>query len=326
MPAAQPASATGTIGGTLGYPSDFIPPMVVYAIPVNDIRASVVRASATCYGTVETVTNQQTFHILGLAPGSYYVLATWLPAVAAASDPRLASAGRTFGGAYTNAVACGLQYTCTDHSLIPVAVQAGRVTSGVAVTDWYSEGTFPSIPTNAVQPARLGPQPAAYASARDAAIYSVQVATGAKYVQSACPANHACVSLGDQYPGTDSTYFLGTAGSNTDLRGCAAYVSMFDTGWHWDDVVCKSHSPVFPSVGVDGVVAGYIGDTGCVNIRRTAGRAGAIVGCLNFGSKVTIDGGPTLLPESDSSLELTDRLWWHLQGLGWMVHRYLRNG
>jgi hypothetical protein len=300
--------------------------MTVYAIPTAAISASAVRTSATCYETVQTVVGQETFHILDLPPGSYYVLATWYPAVVTASDTRYASAHGPFGGAYTQAVTCGLEVTCTDHSLIPVTVQAGQVTSGVGVTDWYAQGLFPQIPTNVSQPVRLAPEPAEFASARDAAAYFFQKATAGRYFQSACPVNRACVSLGDQHPGTDSTYFLGTAGSNSDLRPCAVYVSQYGTGWHGDDAVCKPHSPVFPSVGATGVVAGFLGDTGCVNVRHTPGRTGAIVGCIAFGSKVTIDGGPTLLSESDQSLGPIDRLWWHLQGLGWMVHKYLING
>lgn len=45
----------------------------------------------------------------------------------------------TVGGAYTQAVVCGLNDpTCTDHSLRPFRVQAGTRTSGINICDWSS--------------------------------------------------------------------------------------------------------------------------------------------------------------------------------------------
>src|ERR1700720_329827 len=191
-PSPSLAADLGVIAGDLSYPSEFIPPMTVFAIPVTAIIASSVRPSATCFQTVQTVLNQGTFHILDLPPGNYYLLTTWFPAVVAASDPRMVVANRPFGGAYTKAVACGLHYGCDDHSLVPVAVHAGQVTAGIGVTDWYAgPNAFPDVPGNGPQPVKLPPEPTAFSSAANAAIYKAQVATGGVYKQGACPVNRS---------------------------------------------------------------------------------------------------------------------------------------
>jgi Tol biopolymer transport system component len=56
------------------------------------------------------------------------------------------------GGGYTQAVPCGLTAECTDHSLIPVAITPGQITSGADLCDWYDPRTLPANP-NATEPA-----------------------------------------------------------------------------------------------------------------------------------------------------------------------------
>lgn len=116
---------TGSISGSLGYPSSGIPPLVVYAF-AKDTYATFFK--------VETKTNQQSFTIDSVKPGTYVV-------VAYPQDmPGLA-------GGYTKAVACGLSVECTDHSLVSITVEAGKTTPAVEVKDWYApEGTFPKRP------------------------------------------------------------------------------------------------------------------------------------------------------------------------------------
>ncbi len=297
--------------------------MTVFAIPLTAIRASTVRSQATCFQTVQTVGYQQTFHILGLAPGDYYVFATIIPAITTASMARLSSREPFFGASYTKAVVCGLDYTCTDHSLIPVTVQAGEVTGGIAVTDWYPDpGVFPKVPTNVPPPNTLPPEPASFSSAMGAAIYYGQT-VGGVYTQSGCPVNRACVTLGDEHDGVDSAYFGANAGSNSDYLRCGIYVFRDSTGWHSVDVRCTSKPAAFPAVGTSGVVIGQMGDNECVHVRRTPGRTGTVVGCLAPGTTVAIDAGPVFVNDADPSLGPVDRLWWHLTSRGWMVHAYL---
>lgn len=144
--AAASGTTTGTIQGILGYPSEGIPAMRVYAIDVtNPARAYVIETPAS-----PTLLN---FTMGGLTPGTYYVLGYYR-----------APAG-TVVGAYSVAVACGLSVTCTDHTLVPVTVTAGATTSGVQVRDYYAPlGTFPAEPVGAI-PASAASLPNTGASA-----------------------------------------------------------------------------------------------------------------------------------------------------------------
>jgi hypothetical protein len=321
-----PSADKGAIAGQLGYPSEFIPPLTVYAIPVASIYASSTRASAACYGMTQVVVDQGKFRILGLPAGEYYVLVAWQPAVVVTAATPNVIYGDRFGGAYTQAVLCGLSVTCIDHSLIAVTVRVGQTTSGIEVADWYAElGTLPNLPSTLPSRATLPAEPAAFPTAVEAARYYAQLRTGGVYTQAACPLNRACVSIASQHQGEASAYFLATAGSNTDLLSCGIYVSSDSAGWHLSDVRCTPR-PAFPAVGATGVVAGLMGDTQCVNVRLTPGRAGKVSGCVALGTGVEVDGGPAFVNDSNPSLGAQDRLWWHLKGRGWMVHTYLRNG
>lgn len=120
---ASPAPEAGSISGKLSYPSEFIPPLRVAAFNIFD----------QSYRYVDTIQNQSTYQITGLAPGKYHV-------VAYVMDGSLA-------GGYTPAVACGLSADCTDHSLIEVTVLAGADTPNIDPGDWYApEGAFPPMP------------------------------------------------------------------------------------------------------------------------------------------------------------------------------------
>ncbi len=121
----QTPETNGALSGTLGYPSEGIPPLEVYAFKQGD---------ASAYFKVATAQNQQTFSLTDVAAGTYIV-------VAYPKD------GAGLVGGYTYAVACGLSVECTDHSLVPVVVKAGETTEGVMVKDWYAPaGTFPAKP------------------------------------------------------------------------------------------------------------------------------------------------------------------------------------
>jgi hypothetical protein len=119
----RPSPQGGTIAGQLSYPSEMIPELRVVAFDVNSMAPAAV---------VETAFNQSTY-VLNVAPGTYHVVAYTM-------DGMLA-------GGYSQAVPCGLQYTCTDHSLIPVQVLSGGQITGIDPGDWYAPpGTFPPAP------------------------------------------------------------------------------------------------------------------------------------------------------------------------------------
>ncbi len=129
MPATSPSPSPmvkkSMIEGTLGYPSEGIPPLEVYAINTND---------NTKNASIKTAQNVSSFSIV-VEPGTYYVVAY----------PQGNGGGLT--GGYTKAVPCGLTVDCKDHSLIPVVVGQGKTVSSVEVKDWYAPaGTFPPKP------------------------------------------------------------------------------------------------------------------------------------------------------------------------------------
>jgi hypothetical protein len=120
----------GAITGKLGYPSEVIPALRIYAIDL---------AAPGHYRVIHTTPNQRTYQIAGVAPGTYAVYAS-------AYSPGQPDA---LGGAYTKAVACGLGAGCTDHTPIPVQVRSGAVADGVDVRDWYAlPGTYPKPPSD----------------------------------------------------------------------------------------------------------------------------------------------------------------------------------
>jgi hypothetical protein len=118
------SQATGSIEGSIGFPSEEVPAMHVYAIPVDGSPAH----------RVETQAGQLRFEIPGLPAGSYHVIAY---PVGVGSDGALV-------GAWTDFVTCGMTASCLQHQLLPVAVTAGKATAGVRIEDWYaSADSFP---------------------------------------------------------------------------------------------------------------------------------------------------------------------------------------
>jgi hypothetical protein len=123
MPGPAPSEGTGSITGSLSYPSDFIPPLRVFAFQVGSEN----------YFYVDTVENQTTYQIDDLPAGYYQVVAYILSG--------------NYAGGYTQAVPCGLTVECTDHTLIDVPVNSGQTVTGVDPGDWYApEGAFPPAP------------------------------------------------------------------------------------------------------------------------------------------------------------------------------------
>ncbi len=127
-PAPSPLPQPGAISGDrLMYPSSQIPPLIIYAVRVG---------APSQHYSVLTSTNQFSYTISGIAPGTYHVLAY-----------RQADPGGGLVGGYSRAVPCGLLASCTDHTLIDVPVSAGATVTGVNPNDWYAPpGAFPPPP------------------------------------------------------------------------------------------------------------------------------------------------------------------------------------
>ncbi|TME55246.1 MAG: hypothetical protein E6I53_00325 [Chloroflexi bacterium] len=313
----QPGAQSGTIAGPIQYPADGIPPLAIYAIAIDGSR----------YYAVETIRNQVHYTMLGLRMGDYYVYATnRLIQSTGASAARTESPFR-FGGGYTKAVQCGLDVTCTDHSMVAVHVTAGATADNIDPADWYVGPDFyplipgggrPAITLPAVESANPTPTPVAQ--------HYAQALAGAKLVrdQASCPVNTACVWLGAEHDGTAAAYFPATAGSNNDLYACAAYLFHDDTGWKFLDFQCNPVPTPFPALGASGRLQLGMGETGCINAHSAPALSARVLVCLPEGTRVTVDGGPQYVPISDPNPDLGIEYWWHVSGRGWVVHRYLR--
>jgi hypothetical protein len=133
-PTAIPATATplvrnGALSGSLSYPSEGIPALRIVAMnPLTGV-----------YYWQNTVAGQSSYRFEDLEPASYYVLAY-----------SIANPSKTFFGAYSQFVPCGLTADCTDHTLIAVEVKAGEETKNINPSDWYAdpvEWNWPIDPT-----------------------------------------------------------------------------------------------------------------------------------------------------------------------------------
>lgn len=104
LPVTTPTQAvtTGSISGTLTFPSESTPALQVVAF--NQTTGNFVG--------VETQPNQQTFRLENLEPGIYHLVAYVKDAAEQA-------------GGYTRFVLCGMSVECSDHSLIDIPVVAG---------------------------------------------------------------------------------------------------------------------------------------------------------------------------------------------------------
>jgi beta propeller repeat protein len=122
----------GTITGTLNFPSEGIPPLSIYAIPVNGTGKPFA---------VKTWTNQLEYTMEGVVPGTYYI-AAYLE-----GDDGLP------GMAYTKGVPCirgepGAK--CDDHTLIPVTVKAGETVRDASPVDYGPDVKLPARPAGRV--------------------------------------------------------------------------------------------------------------------------------------------------------------------------------
>ena len=104
----------GDLAGQICYPSEGIPPLTVY---IDDVNSDYVLE-------YDTSLNQSSLELDGVPVGTY---------VAYAFVKNIESDG----GGYTEAVPCGLDVDCEDHTLIEFEIKEGEVTTGVDVCDWY---------------------------------------------------------------------------------------------------------------------------------------------------------------------------------------------
>jgi len=309
-----PDGMAGSISGHVGYPSEFLPAEAVYAISTD----------GNGFYVVETMVGQQHYRLLGLPAGDYFVLVATRMPVETGANP--ADRMTRFGAAYTKSVLCGLSVDCPDHTLVPVHVGAGAETAGIDPGDWYAgENAFPLIPGGGSPALMLDAAPPTFHTSEEAAIQTAQSKTGARFTTHAtdCKQNTACVWFTSNHIGQGAAYYVGTAGSNSDVQTCAFYVLGGGTAWKGFVSECRIGPDPFPAVGSTGQVLLGMGETGCVNVRAAPGKGAKVVGCLAGGTVVRIDNGPVFIAPTSGGSPSTLDVWWHIGGRGWMVQQYL---
>ena len=117
--------SVGSISGELGYPSEYVPALYVFALPVNEAGKSY---------SVETIEGQDKFTIQNVVPNTYYLVA-YLQ-----TDTGMA-------GGYTRFALSAMTVADTDHSLLPVVVTSGQNVGDIKIADWIAPpGIIPSFP------------------------------------------------------------------------------------------------------------------------------------------------------------------------------------
>ena len=114
-PANDAASASGTIAGSLSFPSDYLPEDL--QVCARDVASGEQFCDAEKSGTT---------YRLDVAGGRYTVWAQ------TEDEP-----GRQ--AFYSQFITCGQSVDCTDHSPVVVEVAAGQVVDGVDPGDWYAD-------------------------------------------------------------------------------------------------------------------------------------------------------------------------------------------
>ncbi len=146
--APRTAVASGVLTGSLGYPSEFIPPLTVYAISVADQRVF-FSVDTPRYPLATNTPPRPSYTMTGVAPGTYYVLAY--------RNDDVNVEAKNAPGVYSQYVLQCLQpnaagstpapgCSSSDHSLVPVTVRASETVPRIDVTDWYYGPVSPSYP------------------------------------------------------------------------------------------------------------------------------------------------------------------------------------
>jgi hypothetical protein len=113
----NPQPQTGSIRGRLGYPSEVVPDLIIVAF---------LYGTDTFYSIV-TDLNQTEYQFSELPAGNYHLVAYTRGEDAFPEG---------LAGGYTQAVLCGMQEGCNDHSLVDVRVVEGKIVENADILDW----------------------------------------------------------------------------------------------------------------------------------------------------------------------------------------------
>ena len=151
--------------------------------------------------------------------------------------------------------------------------------------------------------------PTAFDTAQAAAIPGVEAKTHLRYHAGTCEASTPCLMVASETTGKDAAAVVFSTASSA-ARQCVGYVYRRAGRWHFLSAVCGLPGQLSPLVDHDATIRI---SSNCANVRQGPSLKAAVVACLNNGTVVHIDGGPTY---TDS------RLWWH-QNQGWMAQDFL---
>jgi hypothetical protein len=161
QPSRPTGVSTGAITGRLGYPSDFVPPVTVYAISVSNPNVwfstdtprfgNPLSATPPPGGPTWPPAGRGYYLIGGITPGTYYVIA-YRNDSPDPPDLKDRPAGYTQAAAKCMssdpAVPSPPPGSCPyDQSLVPVTVTAGQTASYIEIVDWFlPAGSYPPRP------------------------------------------------------------------------------------------------------------------------------------------------------------------------------------
>jgi len=117
------SSTSGTVRGTVCYPSEYIPAMNVY----------LKNKETNKIYSLDIKENQKPFKFKKIPKGNYIAFAYTVQEISTDANNKTAIAN----GGYTHAVPCGLTVECKDHSLLIFKVENGKTTKNIQICDWF---------------------------------------------------------------------------------------------------------------------------------------------------------------------------------------------
>ena len=117
------SSTSGTVKGTVCYPSEYIPAMNVY---IKNKETSKIYS-------LDIKDNQKSFKFKKVPEGNYIAFAYTVHEISTNANNK----SEITNGGYTHAVPCGLTVDCKDHSLLIFKVQNGKTTKNIQICDWF---------------------------------------------------------------------------------------------------------------------------------------------------------------------------------------------
>ncbi|HYG80787.1 MAG TPA: hypothetical protein VD861_10385, partial [Pyrinomonadaceae bacterium] len=125
-PTATPTPASGFIEGSMAYPSDAIPGVMVACAENVETRATVCSEKRDDW-------EAGVRYSLKVPPGRYFVYATLLPGDDSVGEMQGKKAY------YTDYMKCGMGENCNSHKRIVVEVPPDQTLSGIIVGGWWAD-------------------------------------------------------------------------------------------------------------------------------------------------------------------------------------------